>query len=471
MRDTDKKKAPFSAGMYGERRKRLAEFVKSGVILFLGNEESPRNYRDNVYPFRQDSSFLYFWGLNSPGLAAVIDVEEGLEAVYGNDLTFEEMIFFGRQSSFRDAAAEKGIQHIYPFDRLETVINKTLQNKRPLHFLPQYQAGNILKLQKLLNVHPEDGRRQPSLAFIRGVIEQRSVKTLQEISEIEKALAVTHEMHMRAMKMTKPGVCECEVAGVMENVAYVHGGCRMAYPPIFSVEGEILHNQSHANRMKPGELAVNDAGAESPRLYASDITRTLPVSGRFSNRQKEIYGVVLNTQEAAIQAMRPGIEFKKIHLLACRVMTEGLQRIGLMKGDGEASVAAGAHALFFPHGLGHMLGLDVHDMEGLGENHVGYGEHISRSNQFGMSSLRLARALEPGFVVTVEPGIYFISDLIDRWRAEKKFEAFINYEKSESYKGFGGIRIEDDVLVTENGCSVLGKPIPKSIDEVETFSS
>ncbi len=461
----------FSADVYEERRKRLAEFVKSGVILFLGNEDSPRNYRDNVYPFRQDSSFLYFWGLSSPGLAAVIDIDEGVEALFGNDLTSEEMIFFGRQASFKEAAAEKGIQHIYVSDHLESVIKKTLQNKRTLHFLPQYQAGNHLKIRKLLNLHQADRQDQPSLAFIRGVIDQRSVKTEQEITEIEKALAITHEMHIRAMQMTTPGMYELEVVSAMEGTAYVHGGSRMAYAPIFSVRGEILHNQFHTNRMKSGELAVNDIGAESPLLYASDITRTIPVSGRFSNKQKEIYSVVLNTQEAAIQSMRPGVEFRKIHLLACRVMTEGLQHIGLMKGDGEASVEAGAHALFIPHGLGHMMGLDVHDMESLGEDYVGYTDQIKRAKQFGLSNLRLARALEPGFIVTAEPGIYFIPQLMDRWRAEKKFESFINYEKFESYKGFGGIRIEDDVLVTENGCRVLGEPIPKTVDDVEKFSS
>jgi Xaa-Pro aminopeptidase len=461
----------FSAEVYGARRKRLAEFVKSGVMLFLGNEEIPRNYHDNVYPFRQDSSFLYFWGLSRPGLAAMIDIDEGLEALFGDDLTSEETIWFGQHVSFREAAAEIGIQHIYPFDHLESVIKKTIQKNRRLHFLPQYQAGNSLKIQKMLNAHQAEYRDQPSLDFIRGVIDQRSVKTEQEIAEIEKALAITHEMHMRAMQMTTPGMYEFEVVSAMEGTAYAHGGSRMAFPPIFSVRGEILHNQFHTNRMKSGELAVNDIGAESPMLYASDITRTIPVSGRFSTKQKEIYNLVLSAQKAAIQAMRPGVEFRKIHLLACRVMTEGLQRIGLMRGDADASVEVGAHALFFPCGLGHMMGLDVHDMESLGENHVGYTEHVSRSSQFGLSNLRLARALEPGFVVTVEPGIYFIPQLIERWRTEKKFESFINYQKLEAYIGFGGIRIEDDILVAENGGSVLGKPIPKTVDEVENFSS
>ena len=273
------------------------------------------------------------------------------------------------------------------------------------------------------------------------------------------------------MKMACPGMLEQEVVGAMEGLAYAEGGSLTAFPTIFSIRGDVLHNPFHKNTMQAGDLAINDSGAESPMRYASDITRTIPVGGEFSTRQKEIYQIVLDAQEAAIQAIRPGIEFRKIHTLACRVLTDGLNQIGIMTGDIEASLAAGAHALFMPAGLGHMMGLDVHDMEDLGEDYVGYTDSIKRSTQFGTNKLRLARKLEPGFVITVEPGIYFIPQLVERWKSTGKFAQFIDYEKVETYRGFGGVRIEDDVLVTESGFRLLGKPIPKRIEDVEAISS
>jgi len=302
-------------------------------------------------------------------------------------------------------------------------------------------------------------------------VSQRSVKSDVEVEQIETALDITCAMHRMAMQMSSPGKYELEVVSAMESLAYSRGGSRMSYPTIFSVKGDILHNQFHGNIMQKGDLAVNDSGAESPMHYASDITRTIPVGGKFSQKQKDIYGIVLAAQEQAIASMRPGIEFREVHTLSCRILTEGLQQIGLMKGDVDESVSLGAHALFQPAGLGHMIGLDVHDMEGLGEDFVGYTDTITRSTQFGTRNLRLARPLEAGFVVTVEPGIYFISQLIDRWRAEKKFHQFIDYENVEAFKGFGGVRIEDNVLVIEDGSRILGKPIPKSIEDVEALAS
>ena len=460
-----------AAEIYGRRRKRLSADIGTGVILFLGNSQSPINFRDNVYPFRQDSSFLYFWGLENPGLTAVIDVDASSEMIFGNDMTLEESVWAGPQPSLVSLGEKAGIQAVEPADQLEGILTKALNSGRPVHFLPQFRADNILKLSYLLDISPGAVGEEVSPKMIRAVVTQRSIKSAAEIEEIEKALEMSYRMQILAMKMVSPGLLEQEVVGAMESLVYAETGSRMAFPTIFSIRGDILHNPYHQNTMQAGDLVINDSGAESPLRYASDITRTFPVGGRFDTRQKEIYQVVMDSQTAGIQAIRPGVEFRDIHTLACRVLTTGLKQIGLMTGDVEESLAAGAHALFMPAGLGHMMGLDVHDMEDLGEDYVGYTDTVKRSTQFGRHKLRLARKLEPGFVLTVEPGIYFISQLMAQWKASGKFDAFIDFKKVEAYMGFGGVRIEDDVLVTESGCRVLGRPIPKSIEDVEAVSS
>jgi len=460
----------FSADVYVERRKLLRTDVGSGLILLLGNEESPMNYADNQYPFRQDSSFLYFFGLDCPGLAAVIDVDQNNECVFGDNLTVDDIIWTGSQPSLKEKCWKVGISETAGLDKLPAVLSKAVEQHRKIHFLPQYRTGNVLKVQQLLQINPSVIHEHVSEPLIRAVVAQRSIKTENEIAQIEKALEISYEMQMLAMKMSKPGVYERQVAGAMEAVA-LSNGSRFAFPTIFSIHGETLHNLYHGNVMKDGDIAINDSGAESPLHYASDITRTIPISGKFSQKQKEIYAIVLNAQEKAIEAIKPGIEFRNIHLLACQSLATGLKELGLIKGNIEEAVNAGAHTLFFQCGLGHMMGLDVHDMEALGEDYVGYTDTIKRNPNFGFRSLRLGRALEPGFVLTVEPGIYFIPELIDRWKADKKNSQYINYDMVEKYKDFGGIRIEDDVLVTENGHRVLGKKIPKAIDEVEDISS
>ena len=460
----------FSADVYVERRKLLRTDVGSGLILLLGNEESPMNYADNQYPFRQDSSFLYFFGLDCPGLAAVIDVDQNNECVFGDNLTVDDIIWTGSQPSLKEKCWKVGISETAGLDKLPAVLSKAVEQHRKIHFLPQYRTGNVLKVQQLLQINPSVIHEHVSEPLIRAVVAQRSIKTENEIAQIEKALEISYEMQMLAMKMSKPGVYERQVAGAMEAVA-LSNGSRFAFPTIFSIHGETLHNLYHGNVMKDGDIAINDSGAESPLHYASDITRTIPISGKFSQKQKEIYAIVLNAQEKAIEAIKPGIEFRNIHLLACQSLATGLKELGLIKGNIEEAVNAGAHTLFFQCGLGHMMGLDVHDMEALGEDYVGYTDTIKRNHNFGFRSLRLGRALEPGFVLTVEPGIYFIPELIDRWKADKKNSQYINYDMVEKYKDFGGIRIEDDVLVTENGHRVLGKKIPKAIDEVEDISS
>jgi Xaa-Pro aminopeptidase len=436
----------------------------------LGNEESPMNYPDNHYPFRQDSSFLYFLGLDYPGLVAVIDIDQGKECVFGNDLTVDDIIWTGPQPALHERCEKVGIYETAPFDQAQAVLKKAIEQGRKVHFLPQYRPENILRVGQLLGIHPAVAQDHVSETLIRAVVAQRSFKTHEEIAQIEAALDISYEMQTTAMKMSRPGMYEMQVAGTVEGIAISRGG-RLPFPIIFSIHGETLHNQYHGNVMKEGDIAVHDSAAESALHYASDITRTIPISGRFSQRQKEIYTIVLDAQEKAIEAVQPGVEFREVHRLACTVLASGLKGLGLMKGDVEEAVDAGAHTLFFQCGLGHMLGLDVHDMEGLGEDYVGYTDAIKRNPAFGWRSLRLAKALEPGFVITVEPGLYFIPELINRWQAEHKLSQYINYAMVDKYRDFGGIRLEDDVLVTENGSRILGKKIPKTIDEVEAMSS
>jgi len=460
----------FPATVYIERRERLRTQIESGLILFLGNDDSPMNYADNPYPFRQDSSFLYFFGLDSPGLAAVLDVDEGTECVFGDDLTVNDIIWMGPQPPLREKCQQIGISRTAPRARLHEVLAQAVQKGRTIHFLPQYRPENILRTQKLLGIGPATVQSRASEMLIRAVVEQRSIKTPEEIEQIEAALDISYEMQTTAMKLTRPGVFERQVVGVMEAIA-LSQGVRLAFPTIFSVHGETLHNPYHGNLMKDGDIAVNDSGAESRLHYASDVTRTIPVGGRFTQRQREIYDIVLTAQEKALAAIKPGVEFRDIHRLACVALASGLKDLGLMKGDPAEAVQANAHTLFFQCGVGHMLGLDVHDMEPLGEDYVGYTDTIKRNPEFGWRSLRLGKALEPGFVITVEPGLYFIGELIDRCKAEQKYAPYIDYDTVEKYRDFGGVRIEDDVLVTKDGCRVLGRKIPKSIEEVEALAS
>jgi Xaa-Pro aminopeptidase len=460
----------FAGTIYAARRERLRDQIGSGLILLPGNDLAPINCAGNSYPFRQDSSFLYFFGLDEPGLAAVIDVDEGTEYLFGDDLTVEEIVWTGPQAPLREKAEQVGVTQTATSGELEAVLKKAQAERRTIHFLPQYRADNVVRLSGYLNLSAQAFEAHVSEALIRAVVAQRSVKAPEEIEQIEAALEISYHMQTTAMKLARPGVVEREVAGAMAGVAMALG-VRFAFEPIFSIHGETLHNPHHDNVLKAGDIAVNDSGAESPLRYASDITRTIPIGGTFSQRQREIYSIVLEAQEKAIAVVRPGVEFREVHHLASVTLVAGLKELGLVKGDPVEAVEAGVHTLFFPCGLGHMMGLDVHDMEGLGEDYVGYTETIQRNPAFGWCSLRLAKALEADYVVTVEPGVYFIPALMDRWRAERRCEAFINYEKVESYRNFGGVRIEDDVLVTEDGCRVLGRPIPKGIAEVQALAS
>lgn len=460
----------FPSSTYIERRKQLKAHVGSGIILLMGNEESPMNCADNTYLFRQDSSFLYYFGLDFPSIAAIIDIDEDKEMIFGNEPTISDIIWLGIQESLEEKAHKVGITQTAPLDKLATILSEATGQHRKIHFLPQYRAENIIKLEKLLSIPNAEIANHVSVELIKAVAAQRSIKSDEEIAEIEVAMDMCYKMHTAAMKASRPGVYEREVAGLIEGIALSMGG-RISFPVIFSIHGETLHNHYHGNLMNAGDIAINDSGGETAMHYAGDITRTIPIGGKFSSRQRDIYNIVLKSQETAIQAVKPGVEFRDIHILASEVLASGLKELGLMKGDPAAAVRAGAHALFFQCGLGHMMGLDVHDMEDIGEDYVGYTDTIKRNPQFGICSLRMGKALEPNHVMTVEPGLYFIPELINRWKAENKLAEFINYDQVEKYKDFGGVRLEDDILVTQEGFRLLGKPIPKSIEDVEALTS
>jgi len=461
----------FDAQTYIDRRDVLKQKFNAGLLLFLGNEDSPANYKANTYAFRQDSSLLYYFGLDIPGLAATVDLDNDTETIFGQEFTLDDIVWTGPQPSLEQLAESAGIKNSAPVNKLETSIRARIAKGSQVHFLPQYRSENVLKISNLLGLNSARVNDYASANFVKAVIEQRSIKSDAEISELDFAVDIAHKMHISAMKMTKPGIYEKKIAGMIEGVA-LSLGSGMSFRPIVSKNGHTLHNPNYENILEKGDLLVNDSGAESKLHYTSDITRTIPVGGKFSDKQQEIYEIVLRAQMNAIDAARPGMMNKELHMIAANTITEGLMHIGLMHGNVEEAVNVGAHALFFPHGLGHMLGLDVHDMEALGEEAVGYNEHVSRSNQFGLKYLRLAKTLEPGYVFTIEPGIYFIPELIDMWRQEYKLREFINYDKVDDYRNFGGIRIEDDILITENGHRVLGtKPIPKTVEEVEALAS
>ncbi|MFP4059370.1 MAG: aminopeptidase P family protein [Bacteroidota bacterium] len=458
----------FDKKIYTKRREKLKSLVKSGIILFPGNNEAPFNYPSNTYHFRQDSSFLYFFGLDKPGLSGIIDVDKGDEILFGDDPGIDDIIWMGPQPLLREMANEVGVDNTQPTCKIESFIRDEMQKKRKIHLLPPYRAETKNQLETLLMVRGEGLNTYISGELIKAVVHLRSVKDEHEIREIEKAVDITSLMHTTVMKMARPGMVERELSGTIEGISLAHGG-PVSFPVILSMNGETLHNHYHGNILEEGRLLLTDAGAETTMHYAGDITRTIPVSGKFTRKQKEVYQIVVDANMKATEMAKPGITYKEVHLAAARVIANGLKMLGIMRGNPEEAVAEGAHALFFPHGLGHMMGLDVHDMEGLGEDHVGYDNETKRSQQFGLAYLRLGRKLEKNFVLTNEPGIYFIPALISQWENENKFTDFINYNKVKEYLDFGGIRIEDDLLITGSGSRVLGKPVPKTITEIESY--
>lgn len=460
----------FSRQLYIQRRLELRKKMGKGIILFLGNEESPMNYPDNPYPFRQHSSFLYYFGLDRPSLAAVIDLDNGTEVIFGDEMTMDDIVWMGSRTSIREEAEMVGIAEVVPMVKLYTVLREANAAGRNIHFLPPYRPENKIKILRLLNIRPDQFTAKSSEELVRAVISQREIKDNEEIAEIDKAVNWSVDMHVAAMKFARPGMKESEVAAKVTQVILDREG-QLSFPVIASVDGHILHNHNHGNVLKKGQLFLLDAGAETPMHYAGDLTSTFPISPRFRRKQTEVYQIVLDAHHKAASMLKPGVEFRHVHFEAARIIFEGLKDLGLTKGNTEEALSLGAHALFFPTGLGHMMGLDVHDMEDLGELNVGYKPGETKSAQFGLKSLRLAKDLLPGHVLTVEPGIYFIPALYKMWRAEKKFEDFINYKKVKSYMGFGGVRIEQDYLVTKKGYRLLGRKKPMEIDEIEALRS
>ena len=457
----------FETSVYKNRRARLKEKVKSGLVLILGNGEAPANYTDNTYKFRQDSSFLYFFGLNQPGFAGVIDIDSGDEYLFGNDVDMDDIIWMGPQPSVKDMAARVGVSKTAPFARLADCMKTAISQGRRIHFLPPYRFRNMLLLEELLGIRPALVKNYASLELIKAVVDLRSVKEPCEIEEITKACNIGYEMHTAAMRNCKPGVKEQYIAGLIEGIAASYGSM-VSFPVILSQNGETLHNHDHSQILQEGRMMLTDAGAEEVSHYCSDFTRTVPVGGKFLTRQKEVYNIVLAANNKAIEIAKPGVTYQYVHLEVCKELAQGLKDLGLMKGDVNEAVAAGAHALFMPHGLGHMMGLDVHDMEDLGQIYVGYDDETRPIDQFGTSSLRMGRRLQEGFVITDEPGCYFIPALIDQWRAQGMHKEFLNYDKIETFKDFGGIRLEDDILIIPGGSRFLGdKRTPITVEEVE----
>ena len=459
----------FSKNTYVERRARLRQLVGHGLIVLMGNNESPLNYPANAYKFRQDSSFLYFFGQHRDGLVGVIDADSGAETLLGDEIDIDDIVWYGEVTSVVQMAEECGVAHTAPMAALTEMVAQAQKAGRKVHFLPPYRHETMIRLHDLLGIHPSQQRDAASQELIQAVIQLRLVKSAEEIEELERAAAIGYEMHTTAMRLCRPGVTEAYIGGVLDGIAASHGSM-VSFQSIVSMHGEILHGYPSARPLEAGRLLLCDAGAETREHYCSDHTRTTPISGTFTQRQKDIYNIVVDCHDLALTHARPGVRWWDVHYDVCRLMTDRLKDLGLMKGDTEAAVQAGAHALFLPHGLGHAMGMDVHDMEGLGQTFVGYDEETRPSTQFGTASLRFARRLEEGHVVTDEPGIYFIPALIDLWRKEGTNAEFLCFDEIEKYKDFGGIRIEDDVLITKDGCRFLGeKRIPYHVDEVEAF--
>ncbi|WP_091819032.1 aminopeptidase P family protein [Prevotella communis] len=458
----------FEKETYIRRRAQLKKLVGEGVVVLFGNNESPANYPANGYaPFRQDSSFLYYFGQHRDGLVGVIDIDNDEEWLFGDDIDVEDIVWMGYTPSVADLAAEVGVSKTAPMAQLKVLCDKA--NGRAIHFLPPYRFDTKIQIMDLLGIHPSLQKEKASLALIKAVVKMRATKEPQEIEAIEKACDVGYAMHTTAQLLIKPGVTERFIGGQVDGIArsLAQG---VSFATIFSQHGEIMHGNPSDAPLEDGRLVLCDAGCEL-NDYCSDNTRTMPVNGKFTQRQLEIYSIVEACHDYVLEVAKPGVKYADVHFAVCRLMTDRLKELGLMKGDTEEAVRAGAHAMFLPHGLGHMMGMDVHDMEGLGQIYVGFDEE-TRPNleQFGTNCLRMGRKLEPGFVVTDEPGIYFIPHLIDLWKKEGHCKEFLNFDLLETYKDFGGIRIEDDLLITEDGCRFMGsKRIPYHPQELEDF--
>lgn len=459
----------FSKSTYVERRNELKKLVGSGLIVLFGNNDSPANYPSNTYKFRQDSSFLYYFGLHRNGLVGVIDVDNDREYLVGDEIDIEDIVWYGSVTSVAEMAEMTGVARTAAMRELPAIVESAKAQGEEVHFLPPYRFDNQIQIMDLLGIHPSQQKAAASLKLIAAVVKMRTTKTEEEISELERAAEIGYEMHTTAMRLCRPGITEQYIGGMVDGIANAYG-CMVSFQTIATQHGEVMHGNPSPAKLEAGRLMLVDAGAETNENYCSDNTRTTPVSGVFTQKQKDIYNIVVECHDHVLEVAKPGVKWWDVHFAVCRIITERLQQLGLMKGDVEESLKAGAHAMFLPHGLGHSMGMDVHDMEGLGQVYVGFDKEVRPSTQFGTNALRFGRRLQKGFVVTDEPGIYFIPALIDDWKKNGTNAQFLNFDKIDEYRDFGGIRIEDDVLITDEGCRFIGsKRIPYHVEDVEEF--
>lgn len=459
----------FSKSTYEERRNELKKLVGSGLIVLFGNNDSPANYPSNTYKFRQDSSFLYYFGLHRNGLVGVIDVDNDREYLVGDEIDIEDIVWYGSVTSVAEMAEMTGVARTAAMRELPAIVESAKAQGEEVHFLPPYRFDNQIQIMDLLGIHPSQQKAAASLKLIAAVVKMRTTKTEEEIAELERAAEIGYEMHTTAMRLCRPGITEQYIGGMVDGIANAYG-CMVSFQTIATQHGEVMHGNPSPAKLEAGRLMLVDAGAETNENYCSDNTRTTPVSGVFTQKQKDIYNIVVECHDHVLEVAKPGVKWWDVHFAVCRIITERLQQLGLMKGDVEESLKAGAHAMFFPHGLGHSMGMDVHDMEGLGQVYVGFDNEVRPSTQFGTNALRFGRRLQKGFVVTDEPGIYFIPALIDDWKKNGTNAQFLNFDKIDEYRDFGGIRIEDDVLITDEGCRFIGsKRIPYHVEDVEEF--
>lgn len=459
----------FSKSTYVERRNELKKLVGSGLIVLFGNNDSPANYPSNTYKFRQDSSFLYYFGLHRNGLVGVIDVDNDREYLVGDEIDIEDIVWYGSVTSVAEMAEMTGVARTAAMRELPAIVESAKAQGEEVHFLPPYRFDNQIQIMDLLGIHPSQQKAAASLKLIAAVVKMRTTKTEEEIAELERAAEIGYEMHTTAMRLCRPGITEQYIGGMVDGIANAYG-CMVSFQTIATQHGEVMHGNPSPAKLEAGRLMLVDAGAETNENYCSDNTRTTPVSGVFTQKQKDIYNIVVECHDHVLEVAKPGVKWWNVHFAVCRIITERLQQLGLMKGDVEESLKAGAHAMFLPHGLGHSMGMDVHDMEGLGQVYVGFDNEVRPSTQFGTNALRFGRRLQKGFVVTDEPGIYFIPALIDDWKKNGTNAQFLNFDKIDEYRDFGGIRIEDDVLITDKGCRFIGsKRIPYHVEDVEEF--
>lgn len=459
----------FSKSTYVKRRNELKKLVGSGLIVLFGNNDSPANYPSNTYKFRQDSSFLYYFGLHRNGLVGVIDVDNDREYLVGDEIDIEDIVWYGSVTSVAEMAEMTGVARTAAMRELPAIVESAKAQGEEVLFLPPYRFDNQIQIMDLLGIHPSQQKAAASLKLIAAVVKMRTTKTEEEIAELERAAEIGYEMHTTAMRLCRPGITEQYIGGMVDGIANAYG-CMVSFQTIATQHGEVMHGNPSTAKLEAGRLMLVDAGAETNENYCSDNTRTTPVSGVFTQKQKDIYNIVVECHDHVLEVAKPGVKWWDVHFAVCRIITERLQQLGLMKGDVEESLKAGAHAMFLPHGLGHSMGMDVHDMEGLGQVYVGFDNEVRPSTQFGTNALRFGRRLQKGFVVTDEPGIYFIPALIDDWKKNGTNAQFLNFDKIDEYRDFGGIRIEDDVLITDEGCRFIGsKRIPYHVEDVEEF--